>query len=128
MRLIGRTVVGEIAEMMLDGTLCEGCGSFIDDSGGMGIPRYCSPQCASDRGAEWMRDQDKYAPRLPRFRPDKIKRREKVQETIAKHNLDGIRDGAKMLCPFCRNKVKRIGFGDHMMSAHRDKWEDASNG
>jgi hypothetical protein len=45
--------MGEIAEMMLDGTLCEGCGAYIDDEGGDGIPRYCSPQCARDRGATW---------------------------------------------------------------------------
>lgn len=41
--------MGEIAEMMLDGTLCEGCGEYIGD-GGAGIPRYCSPRCAAGRG------------------------------------------------------------------------------
>lgn len=45
-------VMGEIAEMMLDGTLCEGCGSYIDDSE-PGHPRYCSRQCAEDCGASW---------------------------------------------------------------------------
>lgn len=43
--------MGEIAEMLLDGTLCEACGSYIDDEGGEGFPRYCSKQCATDRGA-----------------------------------------------------------------------------
>lgn len=43
--------MGEYAEMMLDGTLCEGCGSYIGDAGGGGVPRYCSRQCAEDRGA-----------------------------------------------------------------------------
>src|SRR5262245_56945803 len=41
--------MGEIAEMMLDGTLCEGCGEFIGGDGD-GIPRYCSRQCAAGRG------------------------------------------------------------------------------
>lgn len=41
--------MGEIADMMLDGTMCEGCGAFIDDAG-YGIPRYCSDECARDRG------------------------------------------------------------------------------
>lgn len=41
---------GEIAEMMLDGTLCEGCGGFLDGAG-EGFPRYCGDQCARDRGA-----------------------------------------------------------------------------
>ncbi|MDE2096824.1 MAG: hypothetical protein KGL39_06215 [Patescibacteria group bacterium] len=43
--------MGEIAEMMLDGTLCEGCGEYIDDGGASGFPRYCSPQCARNAGA-----------------------------------------------------------------------------
>ena len=42
--------MGEIAEMMLDGTLCEGCGEFIGSDNG--YPTYCSPQCARDRGAD----------------------------------------------------------------------------
>lgn len=42
--------MGDIAEMMLDGTLCECCGCYIDGEGGDGIPRYCSAQCARDRG------------------------------------------------------------------------------
>jgi len=41
--------MGEIAEMMLDGTLCECCGEFIGHD--TGIPGYCSRQCAKDRGA-----------------------------------------------------------------------------
>lgn len=42
--------MGEIAEMMLDGTLCEGCGEYIDGEGAEGFPRYCSKQCAEARG------------------------------------------------------------------------------
>lgn len=42
--------MGEIAEAMLDGTLCEGCGTYIGDA--TGFPGYCSRQCARDRGAE----------------------------------------------------------------------------
>lgn len=32
--------MGEIADMMLDGTLCEGCGEYLDGESD-GIPRYC---------------------------------------------------------------------------------------
>lgn len=46
--------MGEIADAMLDGTLCEGCGSYIGDA--TGYPGYCSSQCARDRGAE-VRDE-----------------------------------------------------------------------
>lgn len=45
--------MGEIAEMMLDGTLCEGCGC-TNRKGGMGFPWRCSG-C--------MRDKPKSAPR-----------------------------------------------------------------
>lgn len=37
--------MGDIADMMLDGTLCKYCGTYIDGESD-GIPRYCSPQCA----------------------------------------------------------------------------------
>ena len=42
--------MGDIAEAMLDGTLCEACGSYIDDDAS-GYPRYCCDACARDRGA-----------------------------------------------------------------------------
>lgn len=32
--------MGEIAEMMLDGTLCEGCGEFMGNT--IGYPRRCA--------------------------------------------------------------------------------------
>ena len=38
--------MGEIAEMMLDGTLCQICGSVIDGDT-PGYPRYCE-DCAKD--------------------------------------------------------------------------------
>lgn len=47
--------MGDIADMMLDGTLCEACGCYLDDGAADGYPRYCSPQCAKDRGATYVR-------------------------------------------------------------------------
>lgn len=38
--------MGEIAEMMLDGTLCQTCGCIIDGNTS-GYPRYCE-DCAKD--------------------------------------------------------------------------------
>lgn len=38
--------MGEIADMMLDGTLCQVCGSIIDGET-PGFPRYCE-DCAKD--------------------------------------------------------------------------------
>lgn len=43
--------MGEIADMMLDGTLCEGCGTYMEGEG-YGFPRYCSNACARDRGVD----------------------------------------------------------------------------
>lgn len=40
--------MGEYTEMMLDGTCCEGCGEYM--GAGYGYARYCSKQCAEERG------------------------------------------------------------------------------
>ena len=42
--------MGEVAEMMLDGTLCEGCGEFIGADYG---PSYCR-ECARERAKDGM--------------------------------------------------------------------------
>lgn len=44
--------MGEIADAMIEGDLCEGCGMALDGEG-YGIPRYCSKECADDRGADY---------------------------------------------------------------------------
>lgn len=44
--------MGEYAEMMIDGTCCEACGEFMGDDG-PGHARYCSAECAKDRGAKF---------------------------------------------------------------------------
>lgn len=40
--------MGDVADMMLDGTLCEGCGVFLNASP-PGHPCYCSKACRADR-------------------------------------------------------------------------------
>lgn len=40
--------MGEIADMMLGGELCECCGVFLEGEA-EGIPRYCSKKCRRDR-------------------------------------------------------------------------------
>lgn len=39
--------MGEIADMMLEGDLCAGCGVYMDGDGD-GFPRYCSNDCDPD--------------------------------------------------------------------------------
>jgi hypothetical protein len=42
--------MGEIADMMIDGTMCP-CGQFVDDGAdGPGFMQFCSPQCEEDYG------------------------------------------------------------------------------
>ena len=44
--------MGEIAELMIYGDICEMCGVELAGEG-YGIPRYCSEECADDRGADY---------------------------------------------------------------------------
>lgn len=45
--------MGEIAESMISGEMCEMCGvPLCDDCADMGIPMYCSKECAKDRGVK----------------------------------------------------------------------------
>lgn len=44
--------MGEIADAMISGELCEMCGvPLCEECMDMGIPMYCSESCARDRGA-----------------------------------------------------------------------------
>lgn len=54
--------MGEIAEAMLTGEMCAGCGEWLqcmisdevikEPCSEMGIPTYCSATCAEEHGAE----------------------------------------------------------------------------
>jgi endogenous inhibitor of DNA gyrase (YacG/DUF329 family) len=83
--------------MMLDGTLCECCGTAMEGEP-TGFPSYCSAQCAEDRGF--------FAPPLARKR-NKIKR----QPATAPGS-------DKTACPTCGKKVKRHGLADHLRDKH----------
>lgn len=49
---VTKRIMGEIADMMINGTLCEGCGEALEGEAG-GFPRYCSSSCAKDRGVDY---------------------------------------------------------------------------
>jgi hypothetical protein len=77
--------MGDIAEMMLDGTLCEGCGVYIDEGEPNGIPRYCSKQCAKDRGVYREEDLIKDCKKILKEDLPKLKKQfPKVANTIEK--------------------------------------------
>ena len=98
--------MGEIAEAMLDGTLCQVCGGFVGDKRGNPVT------CAGCKRAE------RREPRLPRGDRYAIKRQPRLQQPG-----DPRRQGDMMSCPFCVRKVKVVGFGQHMLDFHADKWK-----
>lgn len=93
--------MGDIADSMLDGTVCEACGAYIDDEA-EDFPRYCSSQCAKDRGADYGADYES----IPDLETDK----RTVKVSL---NAD-----TKIKCPVCARLVRAIGFKDHQRDAH----------
>lgn len=92
--------MGDAADMMLDGTLCEGCGVFMDGEA-CDYPRLCA-DCAKDRrsmGREVERNGDFWI--------------DCGQKKPAK-----ARSLAKVKCPTCGRKVKHNGLKDHQRDAH----------
>jgi hypothetical protein len=83
--------MGEVADMMLDGTLCEGCGEFLGSDYG---PAYCA-SCAKDRG------------RI-------------VMSVSSADPLHGVEkpNVPKVACPTCGKFVKVTGIGDHWRQVH----------
>lgn len=85
--------MGEIADMMLDGTLCEGCGVYLGSDWG---PTYC-PACAKTHSFQggWIVDDPLRGVKKP--------------------------DVPKVACPTCGKFVKVTGIGDHWRQVHEVK-------
>lgn len=89
--------MGDIADAMLNGELCEMCGVFLD-ANPPGHPQYCSPQCAKDRNGV-------YTP--------------VTGHSGRQYDAGGTRLlSQRVKCPTCGKKVKSIGLADHMRDAH----------
>ena len=70
--------MGEYAEMMLDGTMCQGCGEFLcDGDDGPGFPGFCEA-CAADQEPEPSRSGKP-------FRCDQCTRRFSTPEAMQMH-------------------------------------------
>jgi uncharacterized Zn finger protein (UPF0148 family) len=80
--------MGEIADMMLDGTLCEGCGVYLGAGWG---PTYC-PTCAKDHSFQGGWIDPMHGVKKP--------------------------DVPKLACPTCGKFVKITGIGDHWRQVH----------
>lgn len=83
--------MGEVAEMMLDGTLCEGCGVFLNENS-PGHPCHCHA-CAAENQAE-----------------------KKTQRISAHHKQQAAQK--KVPCPTCGRRVKAAGLADHIRDSH----------
>lgn len=94
--------MGEIADMMLDGTLCEGCGEFLDaDDGNDGFPQLCAA-CAQDRrkaGRE--------------VRSTGFGTYQDCGELVKKAPPN-----PKAKCVYCNKKVTKIGLSQHIRDKH----------
>lgn len=82
--------MGDIADMMLDGTLCEGCGVYMPGEG-QGVPRRCR-DCRPIKAER---------------KADNIARSQAEQAAAKKHP-----------CPTCGRKLRMVGMADHMRDAH----------
>lgn len=80
--------MGEIADMILDGTLCEGCGVFIEEDNMCHVPRSCRDCMDTDRIAEISRGASQLASEM------------------------------RKTCPKCGKHVKWNGLDDHMRDKH----------
>jgi hypothetical protein len=85
--------MGDISDMMLDGTLCATCGAAMDDVAdddfdAPGFPRYCCKACE----------------------PEPEQRRMNLSRNTL--SVD------KTNCPTCGARVKKTGLADHMRAKH----------
>lgn len=86
--------MGEIADMMLDGTLCEGCGVLLDDGGDSGYPRRCSACQKDDASSAAPKDDGRVALGTPT---------------------------PKIPCPTCGKRLKVTGISAHWNEVHKAK-------
>ena len=82
--------MGEISEMMLDGTLCEGCGVYMGDA--CDFPRRCR-YCAVEHKA--------------------ARKADNIARNVAQHAA-----AKKIPCTVCAKRVSTVGMNDHIKDVH----------
>lgn len=91
--------MGEIADSMLDGTLCEGCGEYLGGTD-YDVPLLCGG-CAKDRRADGHDVQ-----RLGKFWQDCGAASKAAPRPV------------KAKCPTCGKAVTQAGMKDHARAVH----------
>ena len=97
--------MGEIAEMMMEGILCAGCGAYIDDSA-PGYPRYCCKACEP---------QKKSAAKKGRLPGDfkAMRKADRQWLALAASPGSGMYPGSRWdMCPTAFNRLSKLGFVD----------------
>ena len=84
--------MGDIADMMLDGTMCSSCGEFLGED--TGYPMMCH-DCQKDYIKE--------------------SKAEIKAQNITKNALQ-----KKTACPKCGKRVKEVGLSNHMRDKHNE--------
>jgi len=87
---------------MLDGTVCAGCGVYLEGDAD-GYPRYCSAEC------EPVDIPSRLAPKPQKTTPY-------LDGRTVTLTLPAL---AKMNCWICGKKVSAIGLRDHQFSVHQ---------
>lgn len=91
--------MGDVADMMLDGTLCEGCGCYLGASSDS--PKRCD-DC-----------------RLSSFEAHMEAANASDSERAAKNRVTAALR-AKAACPYCAKRVSIAGIVDHVKAKHAD--------
>ena len=92
--------MGDIADMMLEGVLCEGCGGLLGE--GHGFPGLCH-DCAKEGRAAGQEIRDTGLGYFQNVTPVNLPQHEKTP------------------CKQCGKRVKRVGMSQHVNDVHQDK-------
>ena len=104
--------MGDIADMMLDGTLCEGCGEYLgSDFDGPALCGSCANWREENLGHEMVDVGGGFVDAGPDSSP---------QPTITVELPKNI----KVICPKCERRIKAIGFADHWKDVHEEQADD----
>lgn len=80
--------MGEIADMMLEGVLCQGCGEYMGE--GEGYPGFCSKECAGGLSCEPPPKKPPQQPRNPNSNRSKKRAANRFRRAVAECKAKGL--------------------------------------
>ncbi len=114
--------MGEAADMMLDGTLCQGCGVYLHGDGNG------EPRCCRDCKRSWLPTvHDQLRSGDTKTSCKVCSRRVKIAGLAAHMRaLHPVERVPKLKCPVCARPVKGVGMADHMRVMHPEVRDGSS--